>query len=434
MMSSFGEDISQYFKNSTKDFAYMLRYFVIAAITGVLVGAVSTAFSWCDAKANAFRAENPWILYFLPLAGIIIVFLYHRAGVRSPRGTNLVLSTLQAKDTLPVRMAPLIFISTIITHLCGGSVGREGAALQLGGAIGASAGALPIRSLDENDRRMIIMCGMSAAFSAIFGTPIAAAIFPMEVISVGILQYSALFPCFISSYVASNFALFLGFDREHIRTIYMPEQNLQDPLMVVILSLMIAVISVIFVLMLKHSGSLFSKITPNRYIQVIIGGVIMIAATRLLGTTDYNGAGMDVIERAVKGDAVWYAFILKMILTAVCIGSGYKGGEIVPSLFIGATFGAAFANIVGMSPALAAACGMAAMFCGVTNCPIATLLITCELFGFHSACYFLLAIATSYVMSGYFGLYSAQRIMYSKFRTKFINKTADGSYDDFSGM
>lgn len=410
----------------------MLRCFVIAAVTGVIVGAVSTAFSWCDARANAFRADNPWILYFLPIAGIIIVFLYHRAGARSPRGTNLVLTTLQAKDTLPVRMAPLIFVSTIITHLCGGSVGREGAALQLGGALGASAKLLPDSILDENDKRMVIMCGMSAAFSAIFGTPVAAAIFPMEVISVGILQYSALFPCFIASFIASNFAFFLGFDTEHIQTIYEPTKNFQHPILVMLMALCIAVISVVFVLMLKHSGSVFNRITKNHYIQVVTGGVLVIILTLMLGTRDYNGAGMEVILRAVKGDVVWYAFALKMIFTAICIGSGYKGGEIVPSLFIGATFGAAFAQFTGMSVALGAACGMAAMFCGVTNCPITALLISCELFGFHSAVYFLLAIAVSYVMSGYFGLYSAQRIMYSKFRTKFINKTADGSYDDFA--
>ncbi len=409
----------------------MLKWFVIALITGSLVGAVSLAFSWLDGRANSFRAENPWILYFLPLAGVIIVFLYHRAGARKPGGTNKVISTLQADGRLPVRMSGLIFVSTILTHLCGGSVGREGAALQLGGSLAASSYSIPDKWLDENDKRVIIMCGMSAAFSAIFGTPIAAAIFPMEVISIGIMQYSALFPCFIASFVASRFALFLGFDSETIAVLRTPADTVRYPAIIILMSVCVAIVSVIFVIMLKNSHKFFATKLKNQYIAVIVGGVLVVALTILVGNTDYNGAGMEVITRAVKGDVVWYAFIAKMIFTSISIGSGYKGGEIVPSFFIGATFGAWFASLTGIPTSIAAACGMAAMFCGVTNCPITSLLITCELFGFNDTVYFLLAIAVSYVMSGYMSLYSTQRIMYSKLKTRFINKSVKDDFDDF---
>ena len=408
----------------------LLRWCVLATVVGLFVGGISVVFSALDIRANILLKTYPGILYGLPFAGLIIVYLYRFAGVYKSKGTNLVISTIQARAELPVVMAPLIFISTLITHVFGGSVGREGAALQLGSAAAAGINKIKWLKLSEEEKRMIIMCGMSAAFSAIFGTPIAAVFFPMEVASVGIIQYSAMFPCFVSSVTASWLAHLYGLHKEYLGSVADVGLDIDIIGKVALLAIFCGLISIIFCLMLKGAGTLFLQLHKSRYVQIFIGGIIFIVINMLLGTKDFLGAGMPVIERAVEGKVVWYAFFMKMLLTALCIGSGFKGGEVLPSLFIGATFGNLFAHIFGLPTSLAVACGMAGLFVGVTNCPIASLLIISELFGFKEGnIYFLLAITISYIMSGYFGLYSEQNIIYSKFRTKYINRKA-GAYEE----
>lgn len=408
----------------------LLKWFVFAGLTGVIVGGVSVAFHKLDFLANNFRDNHLFIVLFLPLAGLFITFIYNIAGGSgNVGGTNQVIKTIQAKDEIPPVMAPLIFVSTITTHLFGGSVGREGAALQLGSSLAAGLGKLKFLKLRDEDRRIIIMCGMSAAFSAIFGTPLAAVFFPMEVISVGIIHYSALFPCFAASLVASELATFCGVGKEAFDVLETVPITPGMVGLVALLSVITALVSIVFCLSLGCSTKLFKRIHKNPYVRAVIGGIVFVAVNALLGTTDYLGAGMNVIERVVHEPPAGYAFLIKLLLTALCIGAGYKGGEIVPSLFIGATLGSAFGSLVGIPVPLAAACGMAAMFVGCTNCPVTTLLIISELFGFNEgSLYFLLAITISYIMSGYFGLYSAQNVIYSKFRTKYINRKT-GAYD-----
>ncbi len=416
-------------KESGWNFIHMARWILFAIAVGVIVGIVSAAFSIGDRFANAARVANfPVTLILLPFAGLLITFLYKHAGEYKIRGTNLILTTLRAQTELPVRMAPLIFVSTLLTHLCGGSVGREGAALQLGGALGSGIGRIPFLKLSDDDRRMIILCGMSAAFSAIFGTPIAAVFFPVEFISVGIVQYSAILPCFFAAVTAGAVATFAGVEKEKFNPVEAPDMSFAVTGKVLVLAICVAFISIFFCLVLKNSGKFLAKVFPSPYIRAFAGGCIFIAVTAFtvwIGTPRYMGAGMDIIEKAVEGDAYWYDFIFKIFLTSLCIGAGFKGGEIVPSLFIGATFGAVFAGWTGLPASLGASCGMAAMFCGVTNCPVTTMFIVSELFGFREAAvYFLQAIAVSYVMSGYFGLYSEQKIVYSKFRTQYIDRKA----------
>lgn len=408
----------------------LLRWCIFATLVGLFVGGISVAFSALDIRANNLLKTHPEMLYGLPFAGLIIVFLYRFAGVYKSQGTNLVISTIQAKTELPVVMAPLIFVSTLITHAFGGSVGREGAALQLGSAAAAGLNKIKWLKLSEEEKRMIIMCGMSAAFSAIFGTPIAAVFFPMEVASIGIIQYSAMFPCFVSSVTASWLAHLCGFSKVQLGSVIDVGLDIEITWKVAVLAIFCGLLSIAFCLMLKGFGSGFAKLHKSRYVQVFLGGIIFVVINLLIGTRDFLGAGMPVIERAVEGEVLWYSFFMKMFLTALCIGSGFKGGEVLPSLYIGATFGSFFAHVAGLPTSLAVACGMAGLFVGVTNCPIASLLIISELFGFKEGnIYFLLAIAISYIMSGYFGLYSEQNIIYSKFRTKYINRKV-GAYEE----
>ncbi len=405
---------------SAKNAGTSIKWVIFALLVGTIVGGIATAFHFSISIATMVREKNPWIIFLLPIGGLIIVRCYRMVRDEKELSTNSVLSAIHSNEKLPLKMAPLIFVSTVITHLFGGSAGREGAALQLGGSIGNGLGAL--FHFDDSDKHIMIMCGMSAAFAALFGTPMAAAIFSMEVISVGIMQYSALVPCVISSLAAFSVAQAFGVGQELFLVEQVPNLTILSAGKVSILAVICAVVSIAFCILLHQTEHLCKKVFKNPYLRIVAGGCLIIILTLLVGDQTYNGSGMHVIEEAVKGHVVPEAFLLKMIFTALTIGAGYKGGEIVPSLFIGASVGCLFGNFIGFSPSLCAAVGMTSLFCGVTNCPITSLLISFELFGYDGMPYFLLAVAFSYMLSGYYGLYSSQRIMYSKYRTKYINR------------
>lgn len=396
-----------------------LRWIILAIITGFVVGGVGILFVKGLGLANAFRNAHDWMILALPLAGLLIVFLYKVSNYENDKGTNLVISTLHAESQIPFRMAPLIFVSTILTHLFGGSAGREGAALQLGGSIGNQLGRW--FKLNDEDTRMIVMCGMSAAFSAIFGTPLAAVIFAMEVGSIGIMYYAAFVPCMFASLVASTFAHEMGCHAEAFTITEPIEFAVIPALLIVLLGILCAVVSMIFCKTLHESGHLFRKYIPNPYLRVIAGSAIVIVLTIILRTTAYSGAGVNLIEEAFLGEAPMMAFFWKIVFTAITLGVGFKGGEIVPSFCIGATFGCMFGTLVGLSPSLCAAVAMVAVFCGVTNSPITSLIIGFEMFGFDSMRYLLIGVAISYMLSGYTGLYSEQTITTSKVKLQTIN-------------
>lgn len=397
-----------------------IKWIIFSIVSGTIIGSIGTLFYFGMSIVTLIREKNSWIIFLLPIGGLLIVGCYHLFHNEKDSGTNLVLSAIHSDDRLPLRMAPSIFISTLITHLFGGSAGREGAALQLGGSIGNALGRL--FRFDEKDKHIMIMCGMSAAFSSLFGTPMAAAIFSMEVVSVGIMHYAALLPCVLSSLVAFYLADFFGVVPERFILNAVPTFNLGNSATVCFLAIICAAVSILFCISLHQAEHFYKKFFKNPYLRAFVGGCIIIVLTLLVGNQDYNGAGMHMIERCMEGNVIAYAFLLKIVFTALTIGAGYKGGEIVPTFFIGAAFGCVFGNLTGFSPELSTAVGMTALFCGVTNCPITSLLISFELFGFEGMPYFLLTIAFSYMLSGYYGLYSSQKIIYSKYKTNYINR------------
>lgn len=416
------EMLKFYFRRVYHNLATFLRWGIFSSIVGVVVGGFSTLFAYCLRVVTQVRGENPWLILLLPIAGVVIVFLYGLFHYKNDKGTNLVLSTIHAEAELPFKMAPLIFISTIITHLFGGSAGREGAALQLGGSIGNQLGRW--FRFDEKDRRIVVMCGMSAAFSAIFGTPIAAAIFSMEVVSIGVMYYAALVPCVFASLIASKFAIDMGINPSLFVIQKVPGFHMIPSVKIILLALCCAGLSVMFCVILHSLGDFYRAKLKNPYIRIIVSACIIVLLTMVLHTSDYMGAGVPVIANAIKGKVRPEAFLLKIIFTALTLEAGFKGGEIVPSFFVGATFGCLFGQIVGLSPSLCASVGMVAVFCGVTNCPLTSMLIAFELFGYEAVPYFLIAISVSYLMSGYYGLYHDQTIVYSKYKTEYINRKA----------
>lgn len=414
------ESVEDKLKSIAGNLGVFVRWSLIAVLVGVAAGAFSTAFGHCINIVSEYRSENSWILYLLPLAGVIIVYLYKVCDYEKNKGTDQVFLTVHAeKKDIPFKMAPLIFVSTVITHLCGGSAGREGAALQMGGSIGSTIGR--ILHLDEKDRIVLVMCGMSAAFSALFGTPMAATIFAMEVESVGIMYYAALVPCAFSAIIASKFAVNMGINPESFLIEAVPDLTISSTLKVILLAIICAYISAFFCAMLHTVHKYLRAYFRNPYIRIVAAALVIIAVTKILNTTDYMGAGISVIERAVEGEVKPEAFLVKMILTAITLGAGFKGGEIVPSFYIGATAGCFLGYVLGLSPSFAAAVGMTAVFCGVTNCPISSILIAFELFGYSGNCFYLITAAIAYLLSGYYSLYSGQKIVYSKARTEYIN-------------
>ena len=399
----------------------MIKWLVLASVVGVVVGTVASVFGHILVAVNHFRAAHPMIILGLPFGGLLIVFLYRFFKGTDDKGTNMVIASIHSSTGIPLRMAPLIFVSTVITHLFGGSAGREGAAIQLGGSIANRMGKW-IR-LNANDQHIIIMCGMSAGFSALFGTPLAATIFSLEVISVGIMHYSALVPCVTASMIAHFVAELLRVPPEVFPVAAIPAMEAVMFFKVVLFAALLGAVSILFCMILHSAEHFYSHFLKNTYVRIFTAGCLVLLLSALLRTTEYLGSGMGIIEHIFHhgGGAHPLAFFLKMIFTALTLGAGFKGGEIVPSLTIGAAFGCVTAALFGLPLELATACGMIGVFCGVTNCPITSLLIAFELFGFEGMPYYLITVAVSYMLSGYYGLYHAQKIMYSKTETHFIN-------------
>lgn len=413
-------NLHYYIDHIRYDMTNLIKWLVLAVLTGLSVGFISSLFARVLKFVTNYRTEHFWVFFLLPVSGLIIVFLYQKFG-QEDGGTNQVLSTIRSQDDVPFRSAPLIFVSTILTHFAGGSAGREGAAIQLGGSIGNQLGSW--FHFDEEDRHVMVMCGMSAAFSAVFGTPMAAAVFSMEVVSVGIMYYAALVPCVIASIIASKFAAGFGINPESFHVVNIPELTIETGLKMVLVAIACAAISIIFCMALQGVSKLYAKFLKNPYIRIVAASAIIIVITLFLRTSDYMGAGNNLIELAVEnGQARPLDFFWKLVLTALTMRAGFRGGEIVPSFCIGATFGCIMGHLIGLSPSICAAAGMAALFCGVTNCPITSILIAFELFGFRGASYYLIAVSISYAVSGYYGLYKDQTIVYSKYKAKYINR------------
>ena len=421
-MDRIKQKISYKSKRVLQYIASFLKWVFIALFTGAIGGAVGGMFRFCVDYVTKAREAHEFLIYFLPLAGVVIVFLYKITKLSENADTNLVIESIRSDKKVPIVLAPVIFISTVITHLFGGSAGREGAALQLGGCIGEQVGDL--FKLDEKDMHISVLCGMSGLFSALFCTPLTATIFAMEVISVGIFYYSAFVPCIVSALVSFSITKLMGLKPITYKLNSVIEADMWSVIKVAVVGVGCAIVGIVFCLALRWAHKFAAKIFKNEYLRIVIGGVLIVALTLLLGTR-YNGIGESVIDSAFHyGEIYWYDPALKILLTAITIGFGFKGGEIVPTMFIGATFGYVVGGFIGLDPAFAAAVGMVALFCAVVNCPMASLALSVELFSGGSIVLFAVAIAISFMLSGYYGLYSGQKIVYSKRRARFVDRNA----------
>lgn len=404
-----------------KNILYFIRWTAISIVMGTVCGLIGTAFGYGVIYAQRLFKTHSFMLYLMPVVGVLIVLLHQMFHELGNRGTNLILESISSDERIPMATLPCIFISTILSQAVGASAGKEGAALQIGGCIGNYFG--DVFHMDERDKKVMIMSGMSGCFGAIFGTPLAAAMFGIEVISIGVAYYAALVPCVFASFIGAQISGALGLHGESFQILHIPEFSLVPALYTVGLGLACALLSVCFCILLHETQHLYKNKIGNVYVRILVAAGLSIALAFIFGR-DYCGAGFNLVEKAVDGESAYLGFLLKMIFTAVALGGGFKGGEIVPTLAVGASFGCTFGLLTGFEPSLCAAAGMLATFVGVTNCPIATMFLGFELFGFEAMPYFAVAVAISFTLSGYYGLYSGQKFTYSKTKAEFINRKA----------
>lgn len=395
-------------------YAAAFGYWAVAGVVvGLVCGAVGALFAIAVSFATRLREAQPWLLYLLPVGGVAIALLYRAFRLPLSVGTDAIIKSVRTQEKVPILMAPAIFVSTFVTHLLGGSAGREGAALQLGGSIAAKLGDL-IKPR-EDSRRIFELCGMAALFSALFGTPLTAAIFVIEIIEVGEVNYRAFFPCVISALTAALAAQAIGAPAEEFPLAAgLADAGALNLARAAGLGILCALAALLFCCVMHSSGRLFKRLVKNDYLRTAIGGAAVILLTLAVGSRDYNGGGMEVILEALAGEARPEAFILKMLFTAVTLSAGFKGGEIVPSFFIGATFGCVAGELLGLPPALSAGLGLVSVFCAVTNAPLASLVLSVELFGAEYLPFMGISLGVAYMLSGQISLYHQQLFAHPK--------------------
>ena len=389
---------------------YLFKWTLLASIVGVCAGSASAVFLVSLEFATETRLEQPWLLYLLPVAGLFVGVLYHYWGQDCERGNNLILEEIHdPKAGVSGRMAPMILLGTVVTHLFGGSAGREGTAVQMGGSL---AGWLGRRfGLDKLHTRILLMSGISAGFGSIFGTPLAGMVFGLEVLAVGRMRYDALIPCLVASVVGDWTCTAWGVHHTHYSVPSIPTIDALLVGKVILASLLFALTSVLFAETTHGLHWLFKRFIVWAPARPVVGGVIIIALVWLLGTEDYLGLGIPFIVQSFEptGVATW-AFLFKLLFTAITLGAGFKGGEVTPLFFIGAALGCTLGTLLGVPHDFMAALGFVAVFAGAANTPLACTVMGIELFGINNAVFIAIACCSSYIWSGHRGIYLSQLV------------------------
>ena len=389
--------------------------FVKWAFLGMLMGAIGGGLGAFFHHALHFvthlRQEHSWIIWLLPVGGLLTVVLYRLCRLQKNRGTNEIIDAVLSGE----EVRPLIFLATAITHLFGGSAGREGAALQIGGSAASLLGKA--FRLKAHDRRVLVMSGMSAVFAGLFGTPLTATLFCMEFVSVGTLFSPALLPAYVAAYTASRVSGLLGVHAEGLLLETVAQVTLGNVWRFGILAVLVALLGIGMCWVFHNTEHLGKKYLRDPWVRIALGGAIIALLTALVGDHRFNGAGMDMALAAVEGRADWYSFLLKMLFTAVTLAAGFKGGEIVPTFCIGATFGCVMGGLLGLDAGLCGALGLIGLFCCATNSPFASVILSIEMFGGANVHLFALVCVVCFVLSGHSGLYSSQRILFKKIST-----------------
>lgn len=390
-------------------FLYLLKWIFICLVLGSIIGSISAFFLWSLDWATNFRESHLWIIALLPIGGFIIGLSYHLYGSSVVKGNNLLLEEFHSpKKIIPFRMVPLVLFGTILTHLFGGSAGREGTAVQIGGAI-ADRFTKALK-LSERDRKIILIAGISAGFASVFGTPLAGGIFALEVLVLGRIRLDAIIPSFMAAILANYFCEFWNISHTQYHISSVVEMTPVNLLWAVLAGIIFGLVAMLFSKSTHFWSKLFSSKIKYPPLRPFIGGAILAIAIYFMGTTKYIGLGIPTIVDAFDINLNSYDFILKLLFTSFTLGAGFKGGEVTPLFFIGAALGNVLIWFIPLPMGLLAGMGFVAVFAGATNTPIACTIMGIELFGIESGVFIALACSTAYLFSGHSGIYSSQII------------------------
>lgn len=400
-----------------------LKWIFICALIGLFSGSVSAFFLVSLEWVTHFREIHSWIIWLLPIGGLCIGLLYHFYGNDVVKGNNLLLEEYEnPKKTIPLKMAPLVLLGTLITHLFGGSAGREGTAVQMGVAIADQF--KKVFGLNNSDRKTLIILGISAGFASVFGTPLAGALFALEVLYFSKINFKSILLSFLTAHIAYFTVEFWHIKHTHYSIPFLPKMSSQIFLWVILVSLFFGLASMLFSRTTYFWGQLFSKTIKYTPLRPFVGGIILVVAVYLIGTTKYIGLGIPTIVESFITSNAPYDFILKILFTGFTLGAGFKGGEVTPLFFIGSTLGSALSIIVPLPVALLAGMGFVAVFSGATHTPIACTVMGMELFGIESGVFISIACVIAYFSSGSIGIYYSQNVkgakyhLYQRFKRK----------------
>lgn len=388
---------------------YLVKWLCLSVVAGVCIGSASALLLVSLSWATDFRESHLWMIALLPLAGLLIGTMYHYWAGTAARGNNFLIEEIRSpKDIIPFRMAPLGYVGTVLTHLFGGSAGREGTGVQMGGAIADRFSQL--FHLHKRDHRVMVLIGISAGFASVFGTPLAGAVFGLEVIVIGRMRYEAILPAFLSAAFAHLTCVAWGVAHTHYPHPVVPSLNVETILWTILAGIFFGVAAMCFSRSIGMWGRLAARYVAYPPLRPLLGGIVIALAVWLLGTSKYIGLGVPTIVASFSEQQMWYDFLLKILLTTFTIGVGFKGGEVTPLFFVGATLGSFLSMFLPLPMSLMAAMGFVAVFSGATNTPIACTLMGIELFGAEGGLYLGIACVIAYLFSGHTSIYTAQMI------------------------
>jgi len=392
----------------------LAKWIVLGGMVGILSGTASALFLVLLEKATTYRVAHPSLLFLLPLAGFAVGWTYWRFAGAASRGNNLIIEQVHLnQQKIPLRMTPLVLAGTLLTHLFGGSAGREGTAIQMGASL--ADGLRRVLGLQNEDRRLMLMAGISGGFASVFGTPIAGFVFGMEVQSIGRIRYEGMIPCLVAAIVGDFITRAWRVQHSHYPLMATVEIDALLLIKVIIAGICFGLTSLLFIELVHRIKYLSKKYIAWSPLHPVIGGMVIIALTLIVGSQDYNGLSLPLIQQSMNGTGVIaIAFLLKILFTTVTLGTGYMGGEVTPLFVIGATLGYTLGRLLGVDPAFLAAVGFVAVFAGASNTPLACTLMGIELFGSGALLYLAVGCFVAYLASGHRGIYVTQLIGTSK--------------------